>query len=431
MKLTFKDIEDKGLLIYRYVRGSHVYGTNIETSDIDEGGVYIAPNEQLLGLGFDYQDEISDEKHDTCWWELGKFMRLILKSNPTVLEALFIPDDKVLYEHPIMTEIKKHRDKFITKQCFMPFGGYAVSQIKKAQGQDKKIHWDVAQMVRKTPLDFTYTFAKQGSMNIQDWLEERGLDQRNIGLVNIPNMQDVYGAYYDFGQHIRLAGITKEYFCDVDNYKTDKFIKYCYNTLIDEWDRDNMTYNYNIERIWVEHSTPIGGYCGIISPNMDSNEIRFSSHVTFSSVKKGEEPICWVAYNENGYKSHCTRYKEYLEWKANRNKARYENNLEGKEKENVDKFYDAKNMGHCFRLIAMATEVAKGEGLKLCRTGIDADFLIDVRNRKYTYTELMNNLEKKKAEMDDAIAKSTISDIIPIEIINKLLLEARQTFNNK
>lgn len=430
MKLTFKDIEDKGLLLYRYIRGSHTYGTNIETSDVDEGGIYIAPDDQLLGLGLDYQDEISDDKHDTCWWELGKFMRLIMKSNPTVLEALFIPEDKILYEHPIITEIKKHRNAFITKECFKPFGGYAVSQIQKAQGQNKKIHWDITQMTRKTPLDFVYTFAKQGSKNIQEWLDERGLDQRNIGLVNIPNMQDVYGAYYDFGQHIRLAGIAKEYFLDERNID-DKFIKYCFDNLGDAWDKENMSYEYIMKNIWLKHSTPIGGYCGIISPNEDSNEIRFSSHVTFSSVKKGEEPICWVAYNQNGYQSHCRKYKEYEEWKANRNKARYENNLEGLEKENVSKFYDAKNMGHCFRLIAMATEIAKGEGLKLCRTGIDADFLIDVRNRKYTYDELMDKLIKMKSEMDDAISKSTIAESVDANLLDKLLIEARENFNKQ
>ena len=98
MKLNFKDIEEKGLLLYKYIRGSHVYGTNTETSDIDEGGIYICPNDQLLDLGFDYQNEVCDEKHDTCWWEIGKFMKLLLSSNPTVLEALFVPDDKVLYE---------------------------------------------------------------------------------------------------------------------------------------------------------------------------------------------------------------------------------------------------------------------------------------------------------------------------------------------
>ena len=42
-KLTFEDIEKNGLLLYRYTRGSHCQGTATESSDIDEGGVYICP----------------------------------------------------------------------------------------------------------------------------------------------------------------------------------------------------------------------------------------------------------------------------------------------------------------------------------------------------------------------------------------------------
>lgn len=426
MKLTFKDIEERGLLIYRYIRGSHVYGTNTAESDQDEGGIYICPKEQLLDLGMDYQDEVSDDKHDTVWWELGKFMTLLLTSNPTVLEALFVPDDKVLYEHPIMTEIKKHRDKFITKASFKPLGGYSVSQIKKAQGQNKKIHWDVTQMTRKTPLDFCFTFDdRQGSENIQKWLEDRGLDQRNCGLVNIPNMPTMYGVYYDFGQHIKLAGITKEYFCDFKN-AYDKFISYVDTIFSDNVGlSDEFSYSYAMEIIWDKISTPIGKHCGIISLDGKSNEIRFSE------TAKGSKPICFMSYNQNGYESHCRKYREYEEWKEHRNKARYENNLEGKEKENVDKFYDAKNMCHSFRLIKMATEIANGEGMKLDRRGIDADFLLDVRNRKYTYTELMEMLLKENEKMESAIASSTIPDNIDKEFVNQLLLDARTNFVEK
>lgn len=427
-KITFEEIREKGLLLYEYVRGSQVYGTSTPQSDVDHGGIFIAPMNQLFGLGLDYADEVSDEKHDTCWWELGKFMSLVLKSNPTVLEALFIPEDKIIYEHPLMTEIKKHRDMFVTKQAFKPLGGYAVSQIEKARGQNKKIHWDINQMTRKTPLDYVYTFCNQGSKNIQPWLEERGLEQRNIGLVNIPNMEGVYGAYYDFGQHIKLNNITKEYFCSKKNSE-DKFITYIFDIFAVRgiWD-DYSSYERNMEYIWKKISIPKGGHCGIISPNNDSNELRYNSHVTFSSVKKGDEPICWVVYNQGAYENHCRKYKEYEEWKKNRNKARYENNLSGLDKNNPELFYDAKNMMHCFRLIAMATEIANGEGMKLDRRGIDADFLLDVRNRKYTYAELIEMLDKKKEIMDETIQSSTIPDEIDVEFVNNLLLSARETF---
>ena len=414
----------RGEILYEYIRGSKLYHTDVETSDEDHGGIYIMPNSACLGLGFDYQNEIKDAKNDKCIWEIGRFLELAMSSNPTVLEALFVPDDKVVYEHQVIKDLRAHRDEFITKKCFAPFGGYAVSQIKKAQGQNKKIHWDINQMVRKTPMDFCYTFKNQGSQSMQEWLDERGLDQRNCGLVNIPNMPNMYGVYYDWGQHIRLAGITKEYFTNEENYYKDKFIDTMYHSLSYENPGfEFMNLKDCLENLWQNHSTPIGGYTGIVSPDFDSNEIRFSS------VKKGEKPICIMSYNANSYATHCREYKEYEEWKEKRNKARYESNMEGELSGNADMKYDCKNMMHSFRLMAMAKEIAEGKGVILDRSGIDREFLLDVRNRKYGYSELQKKMLELKDKMDEAINNSTIKDEIDPKIVNDLLLKAREQFN--
>lgn len=410
----------RGEILYEYIRGSQLYHTNVETSDEDHGGIYIMPNDACLGLGIDYQNEIKDVSNDKCIWEIGRFLELTLSSNPTVLEALFVPDDKVIYEHPIVKEIRSHRDEFVTKKCFAPFGGYAVSQIKKAQGQNKKIHWDIKQMVRKTPMDFCFTFKGQGSQSMQEWLDERGLDQRNCGLVNVPNMPNIYGVYYDWGQHIRLAGITKEYFIDYKNYSKNLFLK----TIFHYYDfNDWQNYEDIMENIWENHSTPLGGYCGIISPDGDSNTIRFSS------VAKEDTPICFMSYNGNAYATHCREYKEYEDWKNHRNPARYESNMQGELSGNADMKYDCKNMMHCFRLMAMAKEIAEGKGVILDRTGIDRDFLLDVRNRKFGYSELQEKMLTLKDEMNKAIESSTIKEGIDPQKVNELLLNVRKQFN--
>lgn len=436
MKLTLENITIKdhkiydpdgnfrGEIIYEYIRGSHLYSTNVETSDVDYGGIYIIPNDKLIDLRFDYQNEIKDESNDKCIWELGRFMELALSSNPTVLEALFVPDDKVIYEHPIIKEIRSHREEFITKRCFDPFGGYAISQIKKAQGQNKKIHWDIKQMVRKTPMDFCFTLKGQGSQSMKDWLDERGLNQRNCGLVNIPNMPNMFGVYYDWGQHIRLANISKEYFTNEFNYYSDKFILTMVQYLKDEfpWSGEAKITDL-LDAIWDKHSTPRGGYCGIISPDGDSNTIRFSS------VMKNEKPICYMSYNGNAYATHCKDYKSYEDWKKHRNPARYESNMEGEKSNNPDMKYDCKNMVHCFRLVAMATEIAEGKGVILDRTGIDRDFLLDIRNRKYGYSELIDKLQDMKKRLDESIETSTIAESIDPQMVNDLLLEARKHFN--
>ena len=416
-KLTFETIRERGLLLFEYIRGSQLYGLNTPTSDEDHGGIFICPQDQVLGLGLDYQEEVSDNKHDTTWWEVGKFLRLALSSNPTVLEALFVPDDKVLFEDPYFGEIRrKFRNHFLTKACFKPFGGYAVAQIKKAQGQNKKIHWDMEDMQRKTPLDFCYTFdGDQGSKPLLEWLDERGLRQDCCGVTDLPNMPTVHALYYDYGQHFQLCGIN----CADDLYDINNTYIAFRVHIFDTYITDTLDVFYN------EHKKPLGGHCGIIDPAGKANTIRHCS------TQKGEKPLCMFSYNQNGYETHCRKYKEYEEWKNKRNKARYESNLEAELSDNPDMKYDVKNMMHSFRLVNMCIEIAEGKGINLDRTNIDRELLMDVRNRKYGYSELMEMLEKQKAKMDSACECSTIPEAIDSDFVDNLLLEIRQHFSGK
>ena len=136
-----------------------------------------------------------------------------------------------------------------------------------------------------------------------------------------------------------------------------------------------------------------------------------------------------MSYNGNAYATHCREYKEYEDWKEHRNPARYESNMQGEMSGDADMKYDCKNMMHCFRLMAMAKEIAEGKGVILDRTGIDREFLLDVRNRKYGYSELQKRMLALKDEMDAAIEKSTIKDEIDPVMVNDILIKARNEFN--
>ena len=435
-KYNFEEIKKRNLLIYNYLRGSHCHGISTPLSDEDYCGIYLAPVEQILGLGLDYQDQISNETNDIVWYELQKFMNLLLKSNPTVLEALFVDDKYVEYEHPIMTEIKKHKEKFLTKKCFDSFFSYAKSQIKKARGLNKKINWEVPE--RKGILDFVYTYHKQGSSKIQNWLEYRNLKQKYCGLVNVPNMHDNYSVFYDWGNHFLNENVTfddlKEAYLDDNVYDTINIVKRLKNgeknlTLLKKLRKaqfKNMV-NFIVEtyglddyhgltglaslEYWFKLQKPIG-YKGMTNEAETSNELRLSS------VEQWVLPICHISYNKDGYSSHCRVWKEYQDWIKHRNPVRYESNLK--------KSYDAKNMCECFRLINCGIEIARGEGYKVDRSNIDADFLLDVKNHKYEYNELMEMLEKKNDEMEKAMAESTIPEKIDIEFVNDLLLKIRK-----
>lgn len=433
-KYNFEDITDNCLLLYRYIRGSHCHGTSTPDSDVDEGGVFMAPCEQLIGLGLDYQNEIKDEKNDKVWYELNKFMNLLVKSNPTILEALFVDKEFVLFEHPLMTMIKEHRDKFLTQKCFSSFFSYAKSQIHKARGLNKLINWDIPE--RKGVLDFVYTFHKQGSSKINNWLEYRGLKQEYCGLVNIPNMVTMLGCYYDWGNHFLHENVALndliDAYTDSSEYDTIAIVKAIKDgkkesvselkkaqfknmvrLIVDHYGLKAKTHNKTISNItdWYNSQKPIG-YKGMVNEKQTSNELRLSS------VEKGISPICHISYSKDAYSQHCRVWKEYQEWTEKRNPKRYESNLL--------KSYDSKNISECFRLVNCGIEVAKGMGFNVNRQGIDADFLLNIRAHKYEYDELMAMLEEKTKEMEEAMANSNLPLDIDVEFVNNLLITIRK-----
>ena len=81
-----KFIEDKSpgaIPLLLVIRGSHAYGTNVETSDTDYSGVFIQKIDDILG--FNYIEQINDDKNDTVIYEIQRFLQLLSSNNPTVL----------------------------------------------------------------------------------------------------------------------------------------------------------------------------------------------------------------------------------------------------------------------------------------------------------------------------------------------------------
>lgn len=398
--MTIEELRNSGLIAYEYKRGSHMYHLNTETSDEDFGGVFFCPKKMLLGLRGRYEEQVSDSKSDVVFYEFGRWLELLLKSNPTVLEGLFAPEDCIVGEvHPAVRKILDNRELFLSKECFKTFYGYAVSQISKARGLNKKIVNPVTE--RKDILDFCYTFNDRGSLPIKKFLAENGLDQKYCGLVNIPNMSDgdssIYGVYYDFAAYFKFEDIdwARDWYNGNSPYK--KFFPSV---------TEQLSIHKRIEDKEFFH------YGGIVHPD----EIKKSNTVRLSSVPKGEKPICFMAYNKNGYMRHCRDYKDYKEWEKNRNPVRYESNLGHN--------YDAKNVMHCMRLVRMAKELAQGKGFNVVRTW-DRDYLLDIRNHKFEYEDIMTQLEKEKSEMEEAIKSCTLPEKVDFDKVNDLLYDVR------
>ena len=93
----FDKIRKDGRLLIEYIRGSVSYGLDTPESDKDSGGIYMCSIKELLGYNT-YKEEISDSKNDNKWYELNKFISLLVKANPNILEALFVDDNFINIE---------------------------------------------------------------------------------------------------------------------------------------------------------------------------------------------------------------------------------------------------------------------------------------------------------------------------------------------
>ena len=411
-KLTIEYLKEHNMIAYEYIRGSHAYGTNIkdengnDISDIDIGGVYICPEDTLYGLRSDYIEQVDDEKHDTVYYELGRWIELLMKSNPTALESLFIPKDCVIGDvHPAVQFILDNKEKFLTKECLNPLLGYSFGQIKKAKGLNKKINIP-EDFQRRDILDFCTTFKNQGSQPIKDFLKEHYLDQKYCGLVNIPNMKDMFGVYYDFASYYKFENISMEtkhkiYESFLVNPGTADSLYIRFAVLGEETQKriDNKEFFH---------------YSGIVHPD----ELEKSNSVRLSSIPKGEMPICFMEYNKDAYVSHCIDYKNWIEWKKNRNPVRYENNKGHN--------YDSKNLMHTVRLMEMGVEIAEGKGFNVRRIGDDVKHLLSIRNHELSYEEIMKEAEDLKAKFDKVAETTNLPEKIDYEYMNSLLKKARK-----
>ncbi len=188
--LSLERVRRKDLLLFETVSGSRSFGTDHELSDIDLRGVFVSPVSVLGGL--QGVDQVSDEKSDEVYYELGRFVELLAANNPNVVELLFSPEGCVRYRHEAFELIRP--EDFLSKLCEKSFGNYAMGQVRKARGLNKKIV-NPEPEERKRLRDFCFVLEGQGSVSLDEWLLREGVDERGCGLVSVNHAPGMYGVY--------------------------------------------------------------------------------------------------------------------------------------------------------------------------------------------------------------------------------------------
>jgi len=193
--LTINDVKKNGWLILEVISGSRAYGLDTPASDTDIKGVFVLPQE--LYYSMEYTAQVANETNDIVYYELKRFMELLARNNPNILELLATPEDCILLRHPLMDLLSA--ELFLSRLCEQTFANYAYSQIKKARGLEKKIVNPMGDE-RKTPADFCYVYTGKNSIPLADYLRQQSFTQESMGLSALLHFKDCYQLYHSSQQ---------------------------------------------------------------------------------------------------------------------------------------------------------------------------------------------------------------------------------------
>jgi hypothetical protein len=111
--------------------GSHAYGMDTNTSDVDIRGCALnLPKEILTG---NYYEQFTNDETDTVIYTFNKIIGLMENCNPNVIEMLGCKPEHYLYLSDVGKELIENKEMFLSKRCVNSFGGYANQQLRRLQ----------------------------------------------------------------------------------------------------------------------------------------------------------------------------------------------------------------------------------------------------------------------------------------------------------
>jgi uncharacterized protein len=248
----------------------------------------------------------------------------LAKNNPSSIELLFAPTETIVYKHPLMDCIKP--ELVVSRLCLDSFAGYALSQVKRAKGLNKKIFNQ--KLTVPKPIDCCYIVEGSQTIPAEQWLANHQMREARCGLSALPHVRDGYALFY-----------------------------------ADDFDAKAIHFN------------------GLFRSDAKPDSAQQSQDVCLSSIPQGVAPRAWLVFNKDDFSRQRREYQDYQQWERARNQVRYHSTLQH------GGGYDAKNMMHTFRLLRMAKEIAR-TGVPLVRRP-DREELLEIKAGCYDYAELM------------------------------------------
>lgn len=349
------DFDLRSRTILLTVAGSRAYGIHKADSDVDVKGVGIATApyyhgfmrkwEQAEGahmgafanlLNAEEAAATAATKLEGTVYELRKFVALAADNNPNILDVLFCRDEEVRLVTPLGRKLREARELFLSAKAKHTFSGYAAAQLKRIKGHRAWLLNPPTHQPTRAEFDLPeHTLIPADQLAAAKAAVQKKLDQWEFDFSGMPDAEIIH----------------------VTTQVSDFLTEVCANLGFPKVDDGK----------WLAAARAIG---------LDANLIL-------------------VMQREREYEAASRYFKQYQDWKKNRNPDRAA--LEEKYG------FDTKHGGHLVRLLKMGREILttgkvhvwRGEG----GPG-DAEEIRAIRKGAWTYEQVVEWAEREDAELE-------------------------------
>jgi len=353
---------------YLIVSGSHSYGGQTDESDYDLRGWCIPPKEWFYNftLNFDQNDEKfpfneyvfrnnlgvycaqhgyrqpgERERIDHCVYHVLKFFKLCAKCNPNLIENLYVEDEDILIINEFGMKVRENRELFLSARAKHTYTGYAISQLKRINTHRRWLLNPPQQKPERKdfglpetsviPADQREAAEKLIDSKVRDWL------LRDAELLGTTDLALFHDKLKDFVANILSS-------------------------------RDL-----------------------VVSLQDEQKLIDVARFTAMKQIGMTENYIS-VLQAEKKYRTRLNEWKQYQNWKENRNPERAK--LEAKFG------FDVKHGMQLVRLLVMGKELLLTGKVTVKVPKADRQFFLEVRQGEWSYEQIIEYLDGQIEEFD-------------------------------
>jgi predicted nucleotidyltransferase len=117
--------------IFLALSGSRAYNTHTPTSDFDLRGITIPTKEYFFGFLKKFEQAEQKGDPDVVIYDFRKYISLASQCNPNILELMYTDPSDWIICNRTMQKLIDHRSWFLSKKAKFTFLGYAYSQLNR------------------------------------------------------------------------------------------------------------------------------------------------------------------------------------------------------------------------------------------------------------------------------------------------------------